>query len=95
MICLSVISWISVVYFCLALSLTLGLFFGPFRYVPVRKSGKPLGIIMLLDRTPDEPEDVALVEAPSTDPDGEEADPPEPFEWTPGGVGKPIPATES
>ncbi|CAM9543493.1 unnamed protein product [Ectocarpus sp. 6 AP-2014] len=65
------------------------------RYVPVRKTGKPLGIIMLLDRTPDEPEDVALVEAPSTDPDGEEADPPEPFEWTPGGVGKPIPATGS
>ncbi|CAB1113322.1 unnamed protein product [Ectocarpus sp. CCAP 1310/34] len=64
-------------------------------YVPVRKTGKPLGIIMLLDRTPDEPEDVALVEAPSTDPDGEEADPPEPFEWTPGGVGKPIPATGS
>ncbi|CAM9153706.1 unnamed protein product [Pylaiella littoralis] len=62
------------------------------RYVPVRKSGKPLGIIMLSDRTPDEPEDVALVEAPSTDPDGEEADPPEPFEWTPGGVGKPISA---
>lgn len=63
-----------------------------FRYVPVRKSGKPLGIIMLLDHTPDEPEDVQLVEAPSTDPDGEEAAPPEPFEWTPGGLGKPIPA---
>lgn len=61
----------------------------------MRKSGKPLGIIMLLDRTPDEPEDVALVEAPSTDPDGEEADPPEPFEWTPGGVGKPIPSAAS
>eukprot|EP00903_Cladosiphon_okamuranus_P016673 g15374.t1 len=65
------------------------------RYVPVRKSGKPLGIIMLLDRTPDEPEDVQLVETPSTDPDGEEATPPEPFEWTPGGVGKPIPAPAS
>lgn len=66
-----------------------------FRYVPVRKAGKPLGIIMLLDRTPDEPEDVSLVEAPSTDPDGEEATPPEPFEWTPGGVGKPIPSPAS
>lgn len=61
----------------------------------MRKSGKPLGIIMLLDCTPEEPEDVALVEAPSTDPDGEEAAPPEPFEWTPGGVGKPISATTS
>lgn len=66
-----------------------------FRYVPVRQSGKPLGIVMLLDRTPDEPEDVQLVEAPSTDPDGEEAAPPEPFEWTPGGVGKPIPSPAS
>eukprot|EP00904_Undaria_pinnatifida_P004613 jgi/Undpi1/14152/HiC_scaffold_9.g03803.m1 len=65
------------------------------RYVPVRKSGKPLGIIMLLDRMPDEPEDVAMVEAPSASPDGEEADPPEPFEWTPGGVGKPIPGSAS
>lgn len=48
---------------------------------------------MLLDRMPDEPEDVAMVEAPSTGPDGEEADPPEAFEWTPGGVGKPIPVS--
>lgn len=45
---------------------------------------------MLLDRMPDEPEDVAMVEAPSADSEGEEASPPEPFEWTPGAVGKPI-----
>lgn len=64
----------------------------PFRYVPVRKSGKPLGIVMLVDRTPEEPEDVAMVEAPSADADEEEADPPAPFEWTPAGGGKPIPA---
>lgn len=67
----------------------------PRRYVPVRKLGKPLGIIMLLDRTPDEAEDVAAVEAPSTDADGEEADPPEPFEWTPTGGGRPIPADQA
>lgn len=50
---------------------------------------------MLLDRMPDEPEDVAMVEAPSADPEEEEADPPEPFEWTPTGGGKPIPAGEA
>lgn len=60
----------------------------------MRKSGKPLGIIMLMDRMPDEPEDVAMVEAPSTDADGdaEEADPPEPFEWSPTGGGVPVPS---
>ncbi|CAM9505548.1 unnamed protein product, partial [Discosporangium mesarthrocarpum] len=61
------------------------------RYVPVRRTGKPVGIIMLIDKTPSEPEDVAPVEPPSFDSGEEEAEPPQPFEWTPGGTGKPIP----
>ncbi|KAG5178924.1 armadillo-type protein [Tribonema minus] len=54
------------------------------RYVPVRASGKPVGIVMLVDTTPDADEDVAAVEAPTRDGGAEEdAPPPEPFEWSP------------
>lgn len=31
------------------------------RYVPVRKNAKAVGIVLLLDRNPEEPEDVAQV----------------------------------
>ncbi len=52
------------------------------RYVPVRRSHKPTGIVMLVDRTPGEPEEVVDVEAPPLEGDEDEAEPPEPFEWT-------------
>lgn len=52
------------------------------RYVPVRRQVKPTGIIMLLDTRPGEPEDVAAVESPPLEGDEDEAEPPEPFEWT-------------
>jgi len=54
------------------------------RYVPVRQGGKAVGIIVLRDQQPGEPEDVEAVEAPALQPDEDEAEPPEPFEWTPG-----------
>ncbi|CAM9665077.1 unnamed protein product, partial [Choristocarpus tenellus] len=60
------------------------------RYVPVGRASKPVGIIMLVDKAPGEPEDVALVEPPSVDSGEEEAQPPEPFEWSPSGVGRPL-----
>merc|ERR1711976_689575 len=53
------------------------------RYVPVGKFLKPAGIVMLLDTKPDDPEDVANVEAPPLQDDEEEAEPPEPFDWDP------------
>ena len=53
------------------------------RYVPVRRSSKPIGIVVLLDKTPGEPEDVADVESPPLEGDEDEAEPPEPFEWSP------------
>jgi len=53
------------------------------RYIPVRRVAKPIGIVMLYDRHPDEPEDVAQVEPPPLEGDEDEADPPEPFEWSP------------
>jgi len=53
------------------------------RYVPVRQGGKAVGIIMLRDQQPNEPEDVAIVEAPALQQDKDEAEPPEPFEWSP------------
>lgn len=55
---------------------------GSQRYVPVRKAAKPVGIVMLTDRRPEEPEDVAAVESPPLEGDEDEADPPAPFEWT-------------
>jgi 26S proteasome regulatory subunit N2 len=53
------------------------------RYVPVRAVGKAVGIIMLQDTMPSESEDVANVEAPAAAGQEEEAEPPQPFEWTP------------
>lgn len=52
------------------------------RYVPVRRDSKPTGIIVLLDRQPGEPEDVADVESPPVEGEEEEAEIPAPFEWT-------------
>jgi 26S proteasome regulatory subunit N2 len=50
------------------------------RYRPIRPEEKPYGVIMLTDSTPDEEEDVSAVKSPAQE---DEADPPEPFEWTP------------
>jgi hypothetical protein len=57
------------------------------RYVPVHtltqtQLSKPAGIIMLVDTTPLEVEDVAHVERMQIGQE-EEAEPPEPFEWSP------------
>ena len=52
------------------------------RYVPVCRSSRPTGIIMLMDRQPGEPEDVADVESPPLEGEEEEAEVPAPFEWT-------------
>ena len=50
------------------------------RYRPIRPEEKPYGVIMLTDSTPEEEEDVSAVKTPAQE---DEADPPEPFEWTP------------
>jgi 26S proteasome regulatory subunit N2 len=50
------------------------------RYRPIRPEEKPYGVIMLTDSTPDEEEEVSAVKTPAQE---DEADPPEPFEWTP------------
>jgi 26S proteasome regulatory subunit N2 len=52
------------------------------RYRPIRPEEKPYGVIMLTDSTPSEEEDVGAVKTPAQE---DEADPPEPFEWTPPG----------
>jgi 26S proteasome regulatory subunit N2 len=52
------------------------------RYRPVRPEEKPYGVIMLTDSTPGEEEDLGAVRSPAAE---DEADPPEPFEWTPPG----------
>lgn len=52
------------------------------RYVPVHCEEKPFGVIIVKDSTPGEEEDLGKVKAPSIEAEGE-ADPPEPFEWTP------------
>mmetsp|Transcript_15820 Transcript_15820/g.24607 ORF Transcript_15820/g.24607 Transcript_15820/m.24607 type:complete len:1136 (+) Transcript_15820:111-3518(+) len=52
------------------------------RYRPIRHAEKPYGVIMLTDSTPDEEEDLGAVKTPAAE---EEADPPEPFQWTPPG----------
>lgn len=54
------------------------------RYRPVRPTGKKIGVVVLIDSTPGEEEDVAAVKSPSLDYE-DEADPPEPFEWAPPG----------
>lgn len=52
------------------------------RYRPIRPEEKPYGVIMLTDSTPSEEENVGAVKTPAQE---DEADPPEPFEWTPPG----------
>merc|ERR1712154_568373 len=52
------------------------------RYRPIILNEKPFGVIMLTDETPDEEEDLGTVKAPSVESE-DEADAPEPFEWTP------------
>jgi len=52
------------------------------RYRPIRMEEKPCGVILLTDSTPDEEEDLGTVKAPSIETE-DEADPPQPFEWTP------------
>lgn len=56
------------------------------RYRPVHL-GAASGIVMLLDTTPSEEEDLSEVKIPSAnqadDDDEEDAEAPEPFEWTP------------
>jgi len=52
------------------------------RYRPVRGEEKPFGVVILVDGTPGEAEDLGAVKAPSLEPEGECA-PPEPFEWSP------------
>jgi len=52
------------------------------RYRPIHHEEKPCGVIMVTDSTPGEDEDLGTVKAPSIESEGE-ADPPEPFEWTP------------
>jgi len=52
------------------------------RYRPIHHEEKPCGVIMVTDSTPGEDEDLGTVKAPSIESE-DEADPPEPFEWTP------------
>jgi 26S proteasome regulatory subunit N2 len=52
------------------------------RYRPIRPDQKPYGVIMLTDSTPGEEEDLGAVKPPSLEVE-DEADAPEPFEWTP------------
>lgn len=52
------------------------------RYRPIRVEEKPCGVILLTDSAPGEEEDLGTVKAPSIETE-DEADPPEPFEWTP------------
>jgi len=54
------------------------------RYRPIHHEEKPCGVIMVTDSTPGEDEDLGTVKAPSIESE-DEADPPEPFEWTPPG----------
>eukprot|EP01083_Nonionella_stella_P128431 389209_1 len=46
------------------------------RYVPINPRSKPAGIVILVDRTPEEPEDVVQVDLLSLDSDKDEASPP-------------------
>jgi len=52
------------------------------RYRPIHHEERPCGVIMVTDSTPGEDEDLGTVKAPSIESE-DEADPPEPFEWTP------------
>merc|ERR1712038_202898 len=53
------------------------------RYIPVHTGDRPFGVMLVTDSSPGEEEDLGKVKTPSLELDGEEADPPEPFEWTP------------
>jgi len=55
------------------------------RYRPVRIEEKPCGVILLTDSAPDEEEDIGTVKPPSIESE-DEADAPEPFEWSPPGA---------
>jgi len=59
------------------------------RYIPIHTGDKPYGVMLVTDSTPGEEEDLGKVKTPSLELDGEEADPPEPFEWTPPGWEEP------
>jgi len=52
------------------------------RYHPIHHEEKPCGVIMLTDSTPGEEDDLGTVKPPSIETE-DEAEPPEPFEWTP------------
>jgi 26S proteasome regulatory subunit N2 len=53
------------------------------RYRPIRFNETPMGVVILIDSTPqDIEEELGTVKSPSLEPEGELA-PPEPFEWTP------------
>jgi 26S proteasome regulatory subunit N2 len=54
------------------------------RYRAVYHDERPSGVIMLTDSTPGNEEDLGTVKPPSVEAE-DEADPPEPFEWTPPG----------
>ncbi len=58
------------------------------RYVPISVTSKPAGVVILKDQLPDEKENVAAIKVPTVLGD-EDAEPPEPFEWTPPDVGAP------
>jgi 26S proteasome regulatory subunit N2 len=51
------------------------------RYRPIRTEEKPSGVILLTDSSPDEEEELGTVKPPSIESE-DEADPPEPFEWS-------------
>ncbi|TMW67451.1 hypothetical protein Poli38472_011071 [Pythium oligandrum] len=54
------------------------------RYVPVMyPNQRAAGVIVLRDTTPGEAEEVEAIKAPAAAGAEDEADPPEPFEWTP------------
>ena len=55
------------------------------RYRPIRVAEKPCGVILLTDSTPDEEADIGTVKPPSIESE-DEADAPEPFEWSPSGA---------
>ncbi len=52
------------------------------RYVPISVSSKPAGVVILKDKFPDEKDKVIAIKVPRVSGD-EDAEPPEPFEWTP------------
>ena len=53
------------------------------RYVPVASTLKPAGVVVLMDRQPDDGDDAMPMTAPPVNGADDEAPMPEPFEWTP------------